>query len=107
MQAEALDAVHFTAQSHQLVTTMERGDIRFINNLALLHGRESFENGPNQKRHLVRLWLRGEKEEWPLPAALKTPWAKVFDNPQRPEVWEIEPPEVDWKVIRHFGSHGD
>jgi len=105
-QAEALDAVHFTAQSHQLVTTMERGDIRFINNLALLHGREPFDDGQHLKRHLVRLWLRDEKNGWPLPPAMKVSWARVFDDQERHEIWDIEPP-VDWKIIRHFEYHGD
>jgi len=86
---------------------MEPGDIRFINNLGLLHGREAFHDEQDRKRHLVRLWLRNETEAWPLPPALRLAWARVFDDTERQEIWEIEPPVIDWKVIRHFGSHGD
>jgi Taurine catabolism dioxygenase TauD, TfdA family len=106
-QAEALDAVHFIAQSHQLLTTIEPGDIRFFNNLGLLHCREPFEDKEGQRRHIVRLWLRDETGEWPLPPSLRLSWARVFHNDGRQERWEIEPPAVDWKIIRHRQSHGD
>jgi len=58
-QAEALDAIHFTAAKHQLKIAYGRGDMHFVNNLALLHSRESFRNGgpQNQQRHLMRLWV--------------------------------------------------
>lgn len=106
-QAEALDTVHFIAQSHQLITTIEAGDIRFFNNLGLLHCREPYEDKEGQRRHLVRLWLRDETGEWPLPPSLKLSWARVFQNDGRQERWEIEPPAVDWEIIRHRVSHGD
>jgi len=66
-----LDAVHFMLNPTNLLPRPEKGDIRFINNLALLHGREAFEDGADLKEHLVRLWLRNENEDWPLPPALK------------------------------------
>jgi hypothetical protein len=105
-QAEALDAVHFIAQSHQLRMKMEPGDIRFINNMALLHGREPFSDEKGRKRHIVRLWLQNETERWTIPPALKVAWAKVFNDTEQEEIWEIEPPTTDWKIIRHLDSHG-
>lgn len=38
---------------------MQPGEIMFYNNWIVLHGRTAFENGPrpDQKRHLMRLWL--------------------------------------------------
>lgn len=38
---------------------MEPGEMIFYNNWTILHGRTAFENGehPDQKRHLLRLWL--------------------------------------------------
>ena len=39
---------------------LEPGDIQFVNNYTILHGRTAFADGPSPetKRHLVRLWLR-------------------------------------------------
>lgn len=39
---------------------LEPGDIQFVNNYTVLHGRSAFvdEPGPGKNRHLVRLWLR-------------------------------------------------
>lgn len=39
---------------------LEPGDIQFVNNYTILHGRSSFvdDAAPENKRHLVRLWLR-------------------------------------------------
>ena len=41
-QAEALDAVHFIAQKHQLKIALQPGDIEIFNNLALFHARDGF-----------------------------------------------------------------
>ena len=59
-QAEALDAVHFTAEKHCISLDCKRGDMQFWNNLVLLHAREGFKDDPEKgkKRHLLRLWLR-------------------------------------------------
>jgi hypothetical protein len=34
------------------------GEILLCNNFALLHGRSPFENSPEHKRHMLRLWLK-------------------------------------------------
>lgn len=73
-QAEALDAVHFIARKHKLCMTTCKGDIRLINNFAVLHGREAYNDvdtnlanmagDPSHRlsqRHLLRLWLHDEK----------------------------------------------
>ena len=44
-QADALDAVHFAADKHAVVAQLNPGDIYFLNNHLVLHGRESFEDG--------------------------------------------------------------
>lgn len=41
-QAEALDAVHFTAEKHALSLDFHNGDIQFANNLSILHARAAF-----------------------------------------------------------------
>jgi hypothetical protein len=91
-QAEALDAVHFLAKKHQLVTRMFPGDIRFINNLALLHCRESYEDSDTTRRHLIRLWLRNDRLAWALPPELQQSWDLVFDDdPDKHKRWELQP----------------
>lgn len=92
-QAEALDAVHYAADAHQLKVTMEQGDIRFINNMGILHGREAFSDGGTDlsKRHLLRLWLHNKDKVWTLPPALEIAWARVFDDDERLTRWHIEP----------------
>lgn len=49
---------------------LEPGDMQFVNNRTMLHGRAHFEDHPEKerRRHLLRLWLA--VPEWPrLPAA--------------------------------------
>ncbi len=36
---------------------LEVGDIQFISNHTILHARTEYEDGPGQRRHLLRLWL--------------------------------------------------
>jgi hypothetical protein len=70
-QIEALDEMERIASSPALYLDMSigEGDIQFLNNRLLLHGRTSYEDWPQiaRRRHLMRLWL--EVAEWPrLPA---------------------------------------
>ncbi|KAK4208755.1 putative taurine catabolism dioxygenase TauD [Rhypophila decipiens] len=96
-QAEALDAVHFIARKHEIKPRMEKGDLRFINNMALLHRREAFENdnAAGVSRHLVRIWLHNDEGYcWNLPAPLRLAWARVFEDEEdkyRGEHWDLEP----------------
>lgn len=101
-QAEALDALHFTACKYELRPTMEKGDMRFINNLGIMHRREDFVNDAGNSRHLIRLWLNNESLVWKLPQALRLAWARVFEDgdKNREEHWDMEPPKVGGKVIR-------
>lgn len=103
-QAEALDAVHFIARRHEIKLRMERGDLRFINNMAILHRREAFTNGPGTARHLVRVWLNNEMMCWKLPRPLRVAWARVFDDGDREEHWDIEPPRKDGRILRVAGT---
>ena len=58
---EALNLFDELANSPELNFSMaiERGDVQFVYNHALLHDRTSFEDWPEpeRKRHLLRLWL--------------------------------------------------
>lgn len=97
-QAEALDAVHFAARACEIKPRMERGDLRFVNNMALLHRREAFANPTGEDaargRHLVRMWLHNDEGRcWRLPAALRLAWARVFEDQEgeREERWDLAP----------------
>jgi hypothetical protein len=60
-QLEALDLLDQLMPSPLLCFTMEleRGDMQLLNNYVTLHSRTPFEDydEPDQKRHLLRLWL--------------------------------------------------
>ncbi|MBN8906121.1 MAG: TauD/TfdA family dioxygenase [Rhodospirillales bacterium] len=70
-QIEALDELERLAASPEfyLDMTIGEGDIQFLNNRTILHGRTGYEDWPDlaRRRHLMRLWL--EVPSWPpLPA---------------------------------------
>jgi hypothetical protein len=70
-QIEALDEVSRIAASPEFHLDMEigEGDIQFLNNRVLLHGRTHYEDWPEvaRRRHMMRLWLK--VPAWPaLPA---------------------------------------
>ncbi|KAI9708246.1 MAG: hypothetical protein M1820_004200 [Bogoriella megaspora] len=79
-QAEALDALHFTAERFCLGLNFEKGDIQYINNLVTFHARDGFKDTPEQQRHLLRLWLRDPEYAWETPAPLKSRWDEVYDG---------------------------
>jgi hypothetical protein len=63
----ALDELQRLARSPEfyLDMTIGEGDIQFLNNRVILHGRTAYEDFPTvaQRRHLMRLWL--ELASWP------------------------------------------
>ncbi|KAK4184429.1 hypothetical protein QBC35DRAFT_534986 [Podospora australis] len=112
-QAEALDAVHFIAKKHEIKPAMKRGDIRFVNNLGLLHRREAFENVQGTKpRHLVRIWLNNDEGFcWNLPRPLRLAWARVFEEEEKEEggrgkYWDMAPLRhpITGRVLNTGGS---
>ena len=62
LQREALDEVQRIAASPDTYLDMSigEGDIQFLNNRLLLHGRTDYEDHPEiaRRRHLMRLWLK-------------------------------------------------
>ncbi len=61
-KADALAAIDAAMNDPALVFEMELqpGDIQFVNNYTVLHGRSAFTDDPDpsRKRHVVRLWLK-------------------------------------------------
>jgi hypothetical protein len=70
-QIEALDEMKRVSASPDLYLDMDigEGDIQFLNNRTILHGRTGYDDSPEipRRRHMLRLWL--EMPSWPsLPA---------------------------------------
>jgi hypothetical protein len=74
---------------------MVKGDMRFVNNMSILHCREAFLDDDSSKRHLIRVWLNNERMNWKLPVALRLAWARVFEDDERGVHWDIEPPRYN------------
>lgn len=103
-QLEALDTLESIAQKHQLVLSMQPGDLTFINNYGLLHSREAFEDDSAHTRHLVRMWLKNEKLAWKLPSPLDHGNRIIFGDNVMGEKWNILPtPRLSFKIIDLFG----
>ncbi|OTB19125.1 hypothetical protein K445DRAFT_38349, partial [Daldinia sp. EC12] len=77
-QAEALDKLQKAACKHGVDLEAQTGDIIFINNLSLLHSRDSYEDSYMLPRHYVRLWLRNSERAWDIPSSMRMPWDAVF-----------------------------
>ncbi|KXJ85894.1 TfdA family taurine catabolism dioxygenase TauD [Microdochium bolleyi] len=77
-QAEALDALHFLGEKFCINTHFEKGDIQYVNNLAVFHARDGFVDGEGKQRHLLRLWLRDSENAWPTPEVLQTRWEQLY-----------------------------
>ncbi len=86
---------------------MENSELRFVNNLGILHRREAFENEGDQSCHLVRLWLNNESLNGKLPTPLRLAWERVSyddDDGERGPYWDIVPLEKDGRILRVAGS---
>ncbi|MBL8701692.1 MAG: TauD/TfdA family dioxygenase [Alphaproteobacteria bacterium] len=67
LQREAFDELHRIASSPEFYLDMQigEGDIQFLNNRLMLHGRTAYEDHPElqRRRHMIRLWL--QIPQWP------------------------------------------
>jgi len=99
-QAEAIDVLHFLAKKNSIPVSMEKGDMRFVNNMALLHSREAFQDVEKTQRHLLRLWLSNKDKMWKLPPALELAWARNFEeDKERKEVWDYAPVRINGRLF--------
>ncbi|KAK3998133.1 hypothetical protein QBC44DRAFT_354074 [Cladorrhinum sp. PSN332] len=77
-QAEALDALHFTAEKYAVSLDFHQGDIQYVNNLSIFHARAGFVDSEEKQRHLVRLWLRDPELAWKTPESQQKHWDRVY-----------------------------
>ncbi|MGE0799520.1 MAG: TauD/TfdA family dioxygenase [Lautropia sp.] len=84
LEAEALAEAERRAASPSFYLDMsfDEGDIQFLNNRIILHGRTDYVDDPalSQRRHLMRLWLR--VPSWPA-----LPPQQVFNTPAEQQLW--------------------
>jgi hypothetical protein len=93
--------VHFGALKHHLEIEFEAGDMCFINNLAIMHSRQSFKDGLDAKRYLLRLWLNNPERGWRIPEGLQLPWDRIFAPLHEiRNYWDVEPFGADGKTRR-------
>ncbi len=91
-QIEAIDAVHFMAAANAIPLPMGKGDMVFINDMAILHAREPFsEGGVYLQRHLLKLYLRDPDQDWPVPPKVADAWKEIYgpnsEGGKRNEMW--------------------
>ncbi|KAI8876338.1 Clavaminate synthase-like protein [Backusella circina FSU 941] len=88
-QAEALDALHYTAEKYNLGVDFQKGDIQYINNLSIFHARDGYTDSEKNQRHLLRLWLHPDGA-WKLPSQLESTWDTLYHK-EREEEFPLEP----------------
>jgi len=83
-EGEALYRVRKVAASPELYLDMgfKEGDIQFLNNRMMVHGRTDYQDAKNleDRRHLLRLWL--EVKTWP-----DMPARQVFHTAEDRRLW--------------------
>ncbi|KAK8049832.1 hypothetical protein PG994_011562 [Apiospora phragmitis] len=78
--------------SFVLNTDFQKGDMQYVNNLAVFHARDGFTDSPEKKRHLLRLWLRDPENAWETPEALRPRWTQLYDDiTPGSQVFPLEP----------------
>lgn len=83
-ESEALYRVRKVAASPELYLDMgfKEGDIQFLNNRMMVHGRTDYQDAKNleDRRHLLRLWL--QVKEWP-----SMPESQIFHTEEDRRLW--------------------
>jgi hypothetical protein len=93
-QIEAADAVQFIAMKNSFKVPTKKGDLLFVNDMALFHAREGFDDScETTKRHLIKMYFRDPDQGWDVPASVENEWKKVYSSNQpdgtRKEMWHI------------------
>ncbi|KAK6526001.1 hypothetical protein TWF281_011042 [Arthrobotrys megalospora] len=104
-QREALNIVEIVADRNSIEIDLQTGDLLFINNLAVLHGRREFQDNEMAKRHMLRLWVHNPVRAWQLPDSLKILWDCLYmDLPDTPGWFILDPADPDPMVLQEVTS---
>lgn len=79
-QKRALETVQRIAEEVSIELDHQAGDIQFVNNLAILHARNSFRDSPEKARHILRLGLRDPEKGWILPEQYRSRTESAFKS---------------------------
>ena len=105
LQKEALDLIEKLAQESQVTIKNQPGDLTFINNHAVLHSREAFEDADGQTRHMVRMWLKNPEMAWRLPSQLQVGNTRIYDDDTLGERWNlVDVPRFNFKLSERLTS---
>ena len=85
---------------NRITLPVEKGDMLFVNDMALFHAREGFDDGGiPMKRHLVKMYLRDPEQGWNIPPSLEKQWGTIY-SPNRPDGTRQE----TWNIFYEPGS---
>ncbi|KKA26859.1 hypothetical protein TD95_002450 [Thielaviopsis punctulata] len=109
----ALAVVERTARNLHVELLPVKGDMIFLNNRGVLHGRSQFFDGEYtgtlNRRHYIRLHLRNKQLSWDLPGPLRTAQTTIFDTQagleQRWAVWDSETQRFNIDMYDFLDSH--
>lgn len=95
-QRHALDRVSTLAKHFELCLHLEAGDLMFLNNWAMLYRRDSYQDGQDTSRHMVRMWLRNTKLGWSIPTQMLPPWLAVYGQKSKSKarIYPLHPMET-------------
>ncbi|KAI1456975.1 Clavaminate synthase-like protein [Annulohypoxylon moriforme] len=108
-QVEALNTVQFLAEKNSVPLPMEKGDLIFINDMAILHGREGYIDAESTaaKRHLLKMYLRDPLQKTNIPGSLKEEWERVYGpNGKDGQVTEMWCPDLYPDLDEHWMKNG-
>lgn len=93
-QLEAIDAVQFIAEANSIAFSLVKGDMLFVNDMAVMHGRESFDEGDTyMKRHLLKMFIHDPEQQWPVAPSARELWSKMYGSNKptggRDETWHV------------------
>lgn len=92
-QTRALEVVQELATKYARPLAMQLGDLTFVNNLTVLHARESFQDSPPDRvRYLVRMWLKNPSLALALPPKLEEGNRRIFGE-------EDLGVKEDWNIV--------
>ena len=87
----ALNALLESGKEERGANLPSKGDMLFVNNWAIMHRRESYEDGDATSRHLVRIWIRNTELGWAIPEDMAIPWKASFEREGVKKAYNIHP----------------
>lgn len=93
-QRETADIIQFTAMKNSITLPVVKGDMLFVNDMALFHARTGFDDGNIPlKRHLIKMYFRDPAQGWTIPPSMENEWKTSYSPNQadgtRKETWHV------------------